>query len=54
LKLSTWPFCIGLPGWMCSSVICLSSHQTIKCRLVNSGPLSGLSYSLLVTPALQG
>src|SRR6266478_3506200 len=25
---------------MCSSVICLSSHQTIKCRLVNSGPLS--------------
>jgi hypothetical protein len=33
-------FCVGLPGWMCSSSICRSIHQARKCRLVSSGPLS--------------
>ena len=38
--LSTWAFCIGLPGWMWRKSIFHSTAQARKCRLVSSGPLS--------------
>ena len=39
-KLSTCAFCVGFPGWICTSSIFFSMHQARKCRLVSSGPLS--------------
>ena len=39
-KLSTWAFCIGLPGWMWIRLILRSSAQPSMRRDVNSGPLS--------------
>jgi len=40
LKLFTWPFCMGLPGWMWINWIFRSSHQPKKCREVSSARLS--------------
>jgi hypothetical protein len=39
-KLSTCPFCIGLPGWMWIRLILRSSAEPSMRRDVNSGPLS--------------
>jgi hypothetical protein len=39
-KLSTYPFCIGRPGSMCTNSIFRSTAHARICRDVNSGPLS--------------
>lgn len=39
-KLSTWPFCIGRPGWRGTSATLRSSVQPSMRREQNSGPLS--------------
>src|SRR5229473_506587 len=39
-KLSTYAFCTGRPGSMCTKSIFRSIPHARKCRLVNSGPLS--------------
>ena len=39
-KLSTYAFCAGRPGSMCTKSIFRSIPHAQKCRLVNSGPLS--------------
>ena len=44
-KLSTYAFCTGLPGSMCTNSIFRSSPQARKWRDVNSGPLSQRSAS---------
>jgi hypothetical protein len=44
-KLSTWPFCIGRSGWMCTGTSFQSSAQPIMRREVNSGPLSERRFS---------
>ena len=39
-ELSTWPFCMGRPGWMWTSLTFQPSAQASMRREVNSGPLS--------------